>query len=188
MQSKTKRTTPKTVAAATTDGVSSKPTDPRSASRAPECRAELRRCGGRSARPALGVLASCAAVLLTSRHRQVGRRVCHTCAAARARRLCVLRRQRGRPFVRVGVGARVVRRALSGSAIAAIVTELDAGRAAHSGPRVARQSTDARAAMLRDLGFASAVIGALVVDDHVLGAVVLAVAFEGAFHGSASSR
>ena len=37
-----------------------------------------------------------------------------------------------------------------------------------------RQSTDARSAVFRDLGFASAVIGALVVDDHVLGAVVFA--------------
>ena len=37
-----------------------------------------------------------------------------------------------------------------------------------------RQSTDVHSAAFRDLGFASVVVGALVVDDHVLGAVVLA--------------
>ena len=64
--------------------------------------------------------------------------------------------------------------AVSGTAIAAIVAELErSGRRTVVLDSLAR-SVDARAAIFRDLGFASAIVGALVVDDRLLGATVLA--------------
>ena len=64
--------------------------------------------------------------------------------------------------------------ALSGTMIAGLVTEL-----ARTGQRTftfesLRQATDPQAVVFRDLGFTSVVVGALVVDGHTLGAVVLA--------------
>jgi signal transduction histidine kinase len=64
--------------------------------------------------------------------------------------------------------------AVSRTSLAGILAEL-----ARAGQRTLvleglRQTTDARAAPFRELGFASAVVGALVADGHTLGAVVLA--------------
>jgi len=64
--------------------------------------------------------------------------------------------------------------AISTAGISAIVADLDrAGRRILVLDSLAR-NTDSRAPLFRDLGFASAVIGILVVDDRLLGAVVLA--------------
>jgi signal transduction histidine kinase len=65
-------------------------------------------------------------------------------------------------------------KAISSTLIASVVAELR-----HAGRRVLvldclRQRTDQRSAVFRDLGFAGAVIGALAIEQHVLGAVVLA--------------
>ena len=175
MQYKTKRTTPETVAAATTDGVSSEPTGTRSASRPPESRAG--RAGGAAADPRdvqLDVLASCAAVLLTS-----GAGKLEDAFAVLAPPLeldayaCFVASEGDHSFAFESAhGLSDV--ALSSSAIAAIVTELTVAGQRTLVLEALRQSADARSAALRDLDFASAVIGALVVDDHVLGAVVFA--------------
>ncbi len=64
--------------------------------------------------------------------------------------------------------------AVSSTLIDGIVAELErAGRRTLVLPSL-QESTDPRARVFRDLGFASAVVGALVVDDRLLGAVVLA--------------
>jgi signal transduction histidine kinase/CheY-like chemotaxis protein len=64
--------------------------------------------------------------------------------------------------------------AISSTAIAAIVAELErAGRRTLVLDSLAR-NPDSRARMFRDLGFASVIVGALVVDARMLGAVVLA--------------
>src|SRR5688572_31060 len=64
--------------------------------------------------------------------------------------------------------------AISSTGIAAIVADLErAGRRVLVLDSLAR-SVDSKAPLFRDLGFASAVVGALVVDDRLLGAVVLA--------------
>ena len=85
-------------------------------------------------------------------------------------------------FVATGAGAELTleavagltETALSSTAIAAIVSPLErAGRRTlvlDSLP----SSTDPKAATFRDLGFASAIVGALVVDDRLLGAAVFA--------------
>jgi CheY-like chemotaxis protein len=64
--------------------------------------------------------------------------------------------------------------AISGTAIAVIATQL-----AGAGQRTLvlesiREATDTRSAILSELGFASAVVGVLVVEERVLGAIVLA--------------
>jgi signal transduction histidine kinase len=64
--------------------------------------------------------------------------------------------------------------AISGTEIAVIATEL-----ARSGQRMlvlesSRDATDTRLAVFRELGFASAVVGVLVIAERVLGAIVLA--------------
>jgi signal transduction histidine kinase len=64
--------------------------------------------------------------------------------------------------------------AISSTAVASIVAELERAGRRTLVLESLRESTDARANMFRDLGFASAAVGALVVDDRVLGAVVLA--------------
>jgi signal transduction histidine kinase/ActR/RegA family two-component response regulator len=64
--------------------------------------------------------------------------------------------------------------ALSGSAIAGIVADLTLAERRTLVLPSLPQSDDVRATVFRDLGFASAVIGALVDGDHVLGAVVFA--------------
>ena len=64
--------------------------------------------------------------------------------------------------------------AISSTSVSAIVAELErAGRRTLVLESLARNA-DSRAAVFRDLGFASAVVGALVVDHRLLGAVVLA--------------
>jgi CheY-like chemotaxis protein len=64
--------------------------------------------------------------------------------------------------------------AISSTAISAIVAELERdGRRMLVLDALAHNS-DSRAVPLRDLGFASAVVGALYTDDHLLGAIVLA--------------
>jgi signal transduction histidine kinase len=85
-------------------------------------------------------------------------------------------------FVATGAGADLTleavagmtETALSSTGISAMVTELErAGRRTlvlDSLPR----SADPRAAIFRDLGFASAIVGALVVEDRLLGAAVFA--------------
>ena len=173
MQSKTKRTTRKTVAVATTDGVPSKPTDTRSASRTPESQAASSGVAAGDPRDLqLGVLASCAAVLLTSR---TGKLEDAFAILAPPLELdayaCFVANEGDHSFALESAhGLSDV--ALSGSAIAAIVTELTLAGQRTLVLESLRRNTDARSATLRDLGFASAVIGALVVDDHVLGAVV----------------
>ncbi|HUQ52030.1 MAG TPA: histidine kinase dimerization/phospho-acceptor domain-containing protein, partial [Gammaproteobacteria bacterium] len=64
--------------------------------------------------------------------------------------------------------------AISGTTIAGIVAELARADQRTLVLDSLRQATEAPATLFRDLGFTSAVIGALVVDGHVLGAVVLA--------------
>ena len=85
-------------------------------------------------------------------------------------------------FVAMGAGAELTleavagltEAALSSTAIAAIVAGLErAGRRTLVLDSLQR-STDPRAAIFRDIGFASAVVGALVVDDRLLGAAVFA--------------
>jgi signal transduction histidine kinase/CheY-like chemotaxis protein len=64
--------------------------------------------------------------------------------------------------------------AISSTGVAAIVADLErAGRRMLVLDSLARNA-DSRAPLFRDLGFASAVVGVLVVDDRLLGAVVLA--------------
>lgn len=68
---------------------------------------------------------------------------------------------------------------VSSSAISAAMIATMAGELARAGQRTllldSEQSiADTRAAVFRDLGFASAVVGVLCVDEHVFGAVVLA--------------
>ena len=175
MQYKMKRTTPETVAAATTDGVSSEPTSTRSASRPPESRGERPDVAAGDPRDIqLGVLASCAEVLLTS-----GAGTLEDAFAILAPPLeldayaCFVASEGDHSFVFESArGLSDV--ALSSSAIAAIVTELTLAGQRTLVLESLRQSTDARSAALRDLDFATAVIGALVVDDHVRGAVVFA--------------
>jgi signal transduction histidine kinase len=64
--------------------------------------------------------------------------------------------------------------AISSTAVAGIVAELERAGRRTLVLESLRESSDTRASMFRDLGFASAVVGALVFDDRVLGAVVLA--------------
>ena len=64
--------------------------------------------------------------------------------------------------------------AISSTAIAAIVAELERARRRTLVLDSLPRNPDSRAPVFRDLGFASAVVGALVVDDRPLGAVVFA--------------
>ena len=64
--------------------------------------------------------------------------------------------------------------AISSTAIAAIVAELERARRRTLVLDSLPQNPDSRASIFHELGFASAVVGALVVDDRLLGAVVFA--------------
>jgi signal transduction histidine kinase len=64
--------------------------------------------------------------------------------------------------------------ALSSTAIAAIAAELETAGVRTLVLDSLPRSTDSRAAIFRDLGFASAIIGALVAEDRLLGVAVLA--------------
>ncbi len=65
-------------------------------------------------------------------------------------------------------------KAISSTVIAGIVAELERAGRRTLVLESLRDNADSRAAMFRDLGFASAVVCALVVDDRALGAIVLA--------------
>jgi signal transduction histidine kinase len=167
MQSKTKRTTRKTVAAATTTSGGN--------SRAPE---PMTRVAARRGDDLLGVhlaaVASCAEELFTR-----GRGTFDDVFAAIAP---VLDLDAYAAFVAVEGGQalafeaahRLSDTALSCATIAAIVAELGSVRRRTLFLESLAESSDARSAVFRDLGFASAAVGALIVDERVLGAVVLA--------------
>ena len=175
MQYKMKRTTPETVAAATTDGVSIEPTGTRSASRALESRAE--RAGLAAGDPRdiqLGVLASCAEILLTSGAAKLDDAFAILAPPLELDAYACFVASDGDHSFAFESARGLSDTALSSSAIAVIVTELTLAGQRTLVLESLRRSTDARSAALRDLDFAGAVIGVLVVDDHVLGAVVFA--------------
>jgi signal transduction histidine kinase len=64
--------------------------------------------------------------------------------------------------------------AISSTAVAAIVAELDRAGRRTLVLELLPRSADSKAAIFRDLGFASAIVGALVMNDRLLGAVVFA--------------
>ncbi len=64
--------------------------------------------------------------------------------------------------------------AISSTAVAGVVADLERAGRRTLVLESLRESADSRASMFRDLGLASVVVGALVVDDRVLGAIVLA--------------
>ena len=174
MQYKMKPTTPKT-AVATTEGESTKPNGTTFASHEAKPRVAPSQPGSDdSSEPQLAILARCAEILLTT---SAGR--LEDAFAILAPPLgfdayaCFVASERDYSFVCDSANG-MSDVALSGSAIAAIVTELTLAGQRTLVLESIQQNADARSTTLRDLGFASAVVGALVVDDHVLGAVVFA--------------
>jgi signal transduction histidine kinase len=178
---KMKRTIPETVGAATTNGGTHRPGEMVGARRAPR---SIEGGSGRNGngngstdgRPSrdLVLVASCAEMLLTS-----GSSMFQDVFAKLAPELeldacaCFVPSDGDSTFVLESAHG-MSSTALSGTAIAGIVAEL-----ARTGQRTLvlealRQATHLRASVFRDLGFSSAVVGALAVDGRALGAIVLA--------------
>jgi signal transduction histidine kinase len=179
MQFKMKRTIPETVAAATTNGSLSR-TDETAGGRRPPRSLEDRGGNGGSGsvpeRPSreLEILASSAEALLTS-----GNGTFQDVFALLAPVLaldayaCFVAGE-GEPAFTLESARGMSDAAVSGAMMAGLVAELARTRRRTLAFESLRQTADAQAAVFRDLGFASAIVGALAVDGHTLGAVVLA--------------
>ncbi len=151
MQSRMKRTTPRTVDAATTD---------RGATPGPKLQAHL------------DLLRSCAEALLTG---DAGVEVvfANLAPALELDALAAYTAASGDGLT-LEAAAGPSATAISSTAVAGIVGELELTGRRTLVLESLRDSADPRAAVFRDLGFASAVVGVLVAGERTLGAVVLA--------------
>jgi signal transduction histidine kinase len=122
----------------------------------------------------LDLLASCAALLLTTSSGTFQEAFARLAPALELDAYACFSAGDGEPAFVLESARGMSDTALSPTAIAAIVADL-----ARAGQRISvleslRQATDAQSTTFRDLGFASAIVGALALEGHVLGAVVLA--------------
>jgi len=151
MQSKIKRTTRRTVDAATTDGAATR---------------------GHELPDYLDLLRSCAEALLTG-DAAVEVVFAKLAPALELDAFAAYTAAGGDGLV-LATTVGLSTTAISATAVAGIIGELEPTGRRTLVLESLRDSADPRAAVFRDLGFASAVVGALVAGDRVLGAVVLA--------------
>jgi signal transduction histidine kinase len=171
MPFKIKRTMSATVAAATTDGGMTRLGDTNGSDRSRLIDGGLD--GAASGGVGLDVLASCAEVLLTGAEDALQSAFEKLAAALDLDAYACFVAGDGEPKFTLDSARGISESAISGTWIAGVVAGFVRGQRSVAFESLS-QATDARTTVLRDLGFASAVVGALAIDGHVWGAVVVA--------------
>jgi CheY-like chemotaxis protein len=175
-----KRKKSEIVGAAATDGGAPLGREP-IGSRVPSGSAEERPPHGAEGLPAearlqahLELLRSCAEVLLTNDASQVQEVYAKLAPALELDALAAFVATNGDRALTLETVSGLSDTAISSTAVGTIVAELERSERRTLVLESLARNADSRAAAFRDLGFASAVVGALVVEDRLLGAVVLA--------------
>jgi signal transduction histidine kinase len=176
MLSKMKRTTREIDAAGTTDGGAFAVTEPSgsrySSSQIPEVAVPGVASAATDER--LEVLRGCAEALLTGSGSDFGAAFARLAPVLELDAFaCFVATEADQPFA-LEAARGFSDTAISSTLIASVVAELKSIDRRVLVLDSLRQRTDQRSAVFRDLGFASVVIGALVIEHHVLGAIVLA--------------
>ena len=175
MRSKTKRTTPKIVGGATDGDDASREREPIGSRSMPHFTDEQpQRTPMSSEGNELALLHGCAELLLTGDVAAVRDAFVKLAPAFELDAFAAFAAAGAGHELTLEAVAGLTETALSSTAIAAIVAGVERGGRRTLVLDSLSRSADPRATLFRDLGFASAIVGALVVDDRLLGAALFA--------------